>query len=640
MAKRKSAQAVYDERSIRVMKGLEGVRKRPSMYIGDIGPDGFNHLVMEILDNSVDEAVAGYAKHIRITFHDDGSVTVEDDGRGVPVGMHPTEKKPTVDVVMTMLHAGGKFGGSDSPFKTSGGLHGVGAAVVNALSEWMEVRVKRNKKQYYRRYVKSKPDAKKLKIEKRNLGKRDTGTTVTFMPDKSIFAKGVEFSQSFIVRRLRELAYLNAGVEFTLDWRGSVTVFKSEGGLQEYVEYLANGKMILHEPVCVSCEDLDGCSVDMAFAYDAAYDSEVHSFANNIPTIEGGVHHNAALDALCKVIATLSASMRDFKKSAGEPNKSDVMEGLNLVVSVRVAEPQFGGQTKTKLGNNELRAPLGTWMQEKIEKYLRSKRDIAKVVITKVVEAMMARDAARKAKSLTRKKSAVETLTLPGKLADCTSKDPELCEIYIVEGDSAGGTAKQARDKLFQAVLPIKGKVLNVNKATIGKVLGNAEIGTLITALNVRVTQREVYLDELRYHKIVICADADPDGGHITCLLLALFYKYMRRLIEQGHLYICELPLYRVLYRGKSHYLKDDDALADFRDEHPGKMEVSRFKGLGEMNDEQLQETAMDPKTRQLRMIHIEDAKDAAEMLECLMGSDVEGRKKFVHENIEFEDEE
>jgi len=434
MSKAKSNRGVYDENSIRVMKGLDGVRKRPSMYIGDIGPDGFNHLVMEIIDNSVDEAVAGFAKRIKTTYHKDGSITVEDDGRGIPVGKHPTEKIPTVDVVMTMLHAGGKFGGADSPFKTSGGLHGVGAAVVNALSEWMEVRVKRDRKQFYRRYVNGKPNAKTLKIEKRNLGKRDTGTIVTFMPDKSIFAKGVEFSEGTITRRLRELAFLNAGVEFTLDWYGKTTIFKSEGGLREYVEYLANGKKMAHNPIRISCDDLDGCSVDLAFVYDEAYDSEVRSFANNIPTIEGGVHHNAALDSLCKVIANLSSSMRDIKKGVAEPNKGDVMEGLNLIVSVRVAEPQFGGQTKTKLGNNELRTPLGMWMQEALEKQFRSKRDIAKIVITKVIEAMAARDAARKAKSLTRKKSVIETLTLPGKLSDCTSKDPELCEIYIVEG--------------------------------------------------------------------------------------------------------------------------------------------------------------------------------------------------------------
>lgn len=634
---------IYNEHSITVMKGLDGVRKRPAMYIGDTGEDGFNHLVVEVLDNSVDEAVAGHCKHITVTFHEDGSVTVEDDGRGIPVKKHPTEKIPTVDVVMTMLHAGGKFGGLNSAFKVSGGLHGVGAAVVNALSEWMEVRVCRGGSEYLRRYEEGKPTRARLEVVRKGLGKRKTGTTVTFKPDLKYF-RNASFSKPAIVRRMRELAYLNAGLELTLVWNvdgaNETQAFKSDGGLTEYVHYLVDGKTTLHDVVRLHHADIEGCSVDVAFVYDGGFDSSVHSFCNNIRTSEGGVHENAALDALTKVVTTVAQSSGLMRKLGDDfqPNKSDIKEGLTIVVSVMVPEPQFGGQTKTKLGNTELRGPLGDWMQKAFEKALKANKEVAKALTNKVIDAMKARDAARRAKALSRKKSSIDT-SLPGKLADCSSRNPELCELYVVEGDSAGGTAKQARDK-FQAVLPLKGKVLNAHKTSLNKALSNKEIGTLISALGVRVTPREAYLDDLRYHKVIICTDADPDGGHITCLLLTLFHTCMKSLIEEGHLYICELPLYRVLHRGKVHYIKDDDELAEFRKAHPGKLELSRFKGLGEMNEDQLEETAMAPATRRLRLVHIEDAIEAVQMLDCLMGSEVAERKKFLLDALRFTDEE
>ena len=636
---------VYNEHSIKVYAGLSGVQKRPSMYIGDTGVDGFNHLVVEMLDNSVDEAVAGHCKHITVSFHADGSVTVEDDGRGIPVKKHPTEKIPTVDVVMTMLHAGGKFGGPDSAFKVSGGLHGVGAAVVNALSEWVNVRVRRGGSEYLRRYEDGKPTCARLKVVRKGLGKRTTGTTVTFKPNLKYF-RNVSFSKPAIVRRMRELAYLNAGLELTLVWNvddiDETQTFKSDGGLVEYVQYLVDGKTPLHDPMHLHNADVAGCAVDVAFIYDTAFDSSVHSFCNNIRTSEGGVHENAALDALTKVVTTVAQSSGLMRKLGDnfQPNKSDIKEGLTLVVSVMVSEPQFGGQTKTKLGNTELRGPLGGWMQKAFEQALKSNREVAKALSSKVIDAMKARDIARKAKALSRKKASIETLTLPGKLADCSSRNPELCELYIVEGDSAGGTAKQARDKAFQAVLPLKGKVLNTHRASFSKALANVEIGTLISALGVRVTPREAYLDDLRYHKVIICTDADPDGGHITCLLLTLFHTCMKSIIEEGHLYICELPLYRVTYRSKTYYIKNDDELAEFRKAYPGKLELSRFKGLGEMNDDQLEETAMAPASRQLRLVLIEDAVEAMRMLDCLMGSEVTERKKFLLDALKFTDEE
>ena len=632
----------YDPSDIKVLKGLEGVRKRPAMYIGDTDQGGFHHLLYEVVDNSLDEAVAGFCDKMRVAVSRDGVVTVEDNGRGIPVKNHPVEKVPTVDVVMTILHAGGKFGGSDSKYRTSGGLHGVGVSVVNALSEWLEVTVKRHGKKWHRRYECGIPTKKKLDVVDSGLSRKETGTCVRFVPDGEIFKGNVEFSRGTVVRRLRELAFLNPGLEITLDWEDDEgeesEVFESTGGLVEYVRYLANGKTLLHSPVSMESKDVVGCEAELAFVYDSAYEGAVVSFANNINTAEGGVHQEAALYSLCQAITGVAESKGMLKGLDFTPNKSDIAEGLTMVVSVRVPEPQFGGQTKTRLTNADLRVAFGEWMQKSMERALASDKALALEIASKIVDAMKSRDAAKKAKNLSRRKSVLASLTLPGKLADCTSKDPQLCELAIVEGNSAGGSAIEARDRQFQAVLPLRGKILNVTRTTLNKALENKELGTLISALGVTVTPREVLLDDLRYHKVVLMADADPDGSHIICLLLAFFYKHMRRLIEEGHLYVCDLPLYRVTLRGKSQYLKDDKALEDFRRQYKGqKIEVSRFKGLGEMDADELAETAMNPKTRRIKRVHIEDEREASRMLECLMGGDIAGRKQFLSKALRFE---
>jgi len=632
----------YDESAIKVLKGLAGVRKRPAMYIGDTDTAGYHHLVQEVVDNSIDEAVAGFCDKISVIFHREGHVTVEDNGRGIPVKNHPTEKIPTIDVVMTMLHAGGKFGGADSLYRTSGGLHGVGVSVVNALSEWMEVAVSRDGKKWGRRYERGVPTKDKLDVLDKKIPDKQTGTMVSFLPDKQIFRGKQSFSQSTVTRRLRELSFLNTGLEITLNWEDEdgveTQVFKSTGGLTEYVKYLINGKTALHTPLRFHVAGIEDCEIDLAFIYDTGFDSTVCSFANNIHTIDGGVHQEAALYSLSQAFSKVAESSGLLKGLSFSPNKSDISEGLTLVVSVRVPEPQFGGQTKTKLSNVNLRNPFGEWIQQSIEKALQEDKKLAVEIASKIVDAMKSRDAARKAKNLSRKKSVLASTALPGKLADCSSKDPELSEIFIVEGDSAGGSSIEARDRQFQAVLPLRGKVLNVSKTTLNKALENREIGTLISALGVTVTPREVILDGLRYHKIIICTDADPDGGHITCLLLALFHKHMHKLISEGHLYVCDLPLFRVTYRGKSQYLKDDLALDKFRKQYPNqKIEVSRFKGLGEMDVEELAETAMNPKTRILKRVHIEDEHEAGELLQRLMGGDIVGRKEFLAKALRFE---
>jgi len=628
----------YNPSSIKVLKGLDGVRKRPAMYIGSVDVDGYHHLIWEIVDNSIDEAIAGHCSTIRITIDsDEQTVTVEDNGRGIPTKTHPTEKIPTVDVVMTILHAGGKF--DHEGYKVSGGLHGVGASVVNALSDWMEVSVRRQGKLYFRRYEKAEPTTAKLKVTKSKRG--GTGTKIQFKPNHSVFV-GCKFEKARVLRRMRELAFLNQGLKITLDWKEggkvSQSVFQSQKGLDEYVDYLVNGRQKLHDIIRIKGKNVAGCEVDIAFVFDEKYESSVHSFCNNIATREGGVHHNAALDSLCKVVADLAEQQNLLKDVKIAVNKADVMEGLNMVISVLVPDPQFGGQTKTKLGNRDLRGPLGAWFYKQMGKEISKNKTTAKTIATKIVEAMKARDAARKAKTLSRKKSLVGSLGLPGKLADCSSREPHLCEIYIVEGDSAGGTAKDARDRDFQAVLPLRGKVLNVSKASLNRTLENKEIGTLISALGVNLTDHDVDLSSLRYHKIILMADADPDGGHICCLLLAFFHRYMSKLIKAGHLYVCDLPLYAVKHRGKTRYLKDDSALEEFRKQHKdAKMEVSRFKGLGEMDVDELEETAMDLSTRRLKQVFIGDDIESKMTLEALMGASVKGRKEFLATELNFE---
>lgn len=640
------AQEKYDEHSIKVLKGLDGVRKRPAMYIGDTGTNGYHHLVYELIDNATDEAVSGDATSISLVFHKDGSVSVSDNGRGIPTKDHPTEKIPTIDVVFLILHAGGKFDNTEAgaAFKTSSGTHGVGASVVNALSEWLEVKVRREGKECFRRYEKGVPTQTKLQVTTRDLSRKDTGTTVRFMADKSIFKTVSSYNRGTINKRLRELAYLNKGVEYKVTWElekgDEVETFLSQRGIIEYIEFLSKAKKLLHSPIYVRGEEIAKCNVEMAFVYDIGFDSNTFSYANNVHTLEDGVHMNAALDALSKVLANIADSsgmMKDLDNLS--ICKSDVQEGLNLIVSVMLPEPQYEGQTKGKLNNEEIRKPLGDFFIEALTKELKKDRETGKLLAGKIVESIKRRDAAQKAKKLVSKKSNIDNALLSGKLSDCTSNEVEKCELFIVEGDSAGGTAKDARERTTQAVLPLKGKVMNVSRKNLNTALGNTEIASIISAIGVGVSHGECDLTRLKYHKIIISADADDDGAHICCLLFSLFYNLMRKLIEDGHLYVSDLPLYRVAMSGKTHYLKDDKALDDFKTKHPNnKMEISRFKGLGEMDVDSFSELAMKPATRSLKQITLGDCKAADEMLENLMGTEVAGRKEFLMEHLNFRD--
>ena len=634
----------YDDDSIKVLKGLEGVRKRPAMYIGDTSVKGFHHLVWEILDNANDEAVSGEAKKIGLTFHVDGSVTVSDDGRGMPVNEHSTEKIPTIDVIFTILHAGGKFNNTDenSAFKTSSGTHGVGASVVNALSTKLFVNVKREGKEVRREYKNGEPTEKKLEVLQRGLSRKETGTTVRFYPDKKIFKDVEGFDKDTIVKRLEELSYLNAGVEYTLTWEiqggePEVKVFKSERGLQEYLEHLTKNKKLTHKPIYVKGENIGGCAVELVFCYEEKYDTSLHSFANNVCTHDHGVHMNAALDSIVKVVSSIADSAGLLKNLNLTLCKSDAQEGLSLIISVMVPEPQYEGQTKGKLNNEEIRKPIGDWLIEVLTKELKKDKDAAKVISNKIVDTMKANDAAKKVKKL--QKSGAGNSLLAGKLSDCLSKDSDRTELYIVEGDSAGGTAKDSRDRRFQAVLPLKGKILNVSKSTLNAALENKEIASIVSALGVKIQHSECSLENLRYNKIIISTDADSDGLHICCLLFSLFYKFMRKLIEEGHLYVCDLPLFRVAMSNKIYYLKDDKALEEFKKKHGNKkMEISRFKGLGEMDVESFSELAMKQETRHLKQITIKDTEKADEMLEKLMGEGAAGRKEYLMTHLNFKD--
>jgi DNA gyrase subunit B len=525
----------------------------------------------------------------------------------------------------------------------SGGLHGVGASVVNALSSWVKVTIKRDGCVWLREYNEGVPTATSL-ANTGSCPKKETGTTVQFMPDKKYFRDAV-FDDVRVRRRLRELSFLNPGLKIDLKWSdGATDSFHSEGGLKEYVSYLLGKKTKLCEPVCFT-EKTDQFEAFCAFVYDSGFDETTLSFANNINTVEGGVHLNAALDSLCKELTTVADNAGLFKNLGDlKPLKSDVCEGLTLVVSVRVPEPSFGGQTKTKLANDELRKSMGDWFAGKFSEIFAKDKSIAKAIAAKLVDSMKARDAARKAKNLSRKKSVLESLSLPGKLSDCSSKDPTLNELFIVEGDSAGGTAIMSRNRTFQAVLPLRGKVLNVQKTTLNKALGNNEIASLIAALGVGVTEREAYIDDLRYHKVIIATDADQDGGHILCLLLSFFFRYMKKMIEEGHVYICEPPLYRVRIGSDSRYLKNDDALIEFREKNEGKkIEVSRFKGLGEMDVTEFAETAMEPSSRNIRRVYMEDECAVALMLNTLMGDgkeNLDARKEFLSKRLSFGDSE
>ena len=621
----------YDASQIQVLEGLEAVRKRPGMYIGSTSSRGLHHLVYEIVDNSIDEALAGYCKNIKVYIHKDNSVTVVDDGRGMPVGIHPKMGKPTVEVIMTVLHAGGKFGGGG--YKVSGGLHGVGASVVNALSELCEVIVTRDGyvwKQSYKR------GAVLTGLEK--IGEAEgSGTKVHFKPDHEIFEE-TEYDFEILSQRLRELAFLNKGINITLiDEREDEVkeeVYHYEGGIKSFVSYLNRNKEVLHdEPIYV--EGLkDGIAVEVSLQYHDGFNENIFTFANNIDTVEGGTHLAGFKTALTRVMNDYGRRFGHLKESDKNLSGDDIREGLTAVVSVKISEPQFEGQTKTKLGNSEVRSAVDSISGEGISTFLEENPEVGKIIIEKALLASRAREAARRARELTRK-SVLERSSLPGKLADCSSKDPKECEIYIVEGDSAGGSAKQGRDRKFQAILPLRGKIMNVEKQRLDKILGSDTIRSMVTAIGAGIGP-EFDIEKIRYDRIIIMTDADVDGAHIRTLLLTFFYRYMRDLVEQGHVYIAQPPLYKISKGKQERYAYSDAAADEIIEEFGGKdssVNVQRYKGLGEMNAGQLWETTMDPESRILLRADIEDAMVADEIFTILMGDKVEPRREFIQKN-------
>lgn len=621
----------YDASQIQVLEGLEAVRKRPGMYIGSTSSRGLHHLVYEIVDNSIDEALAGYCKNIKVYIHKDNSITVIDDGRGMPVGIHPKMGRPTVEVIMTVLHAGGKFGGGG--YKVSGGLHGVGASVVNALSELCEVIVTRDGyvwKQSYKR------GAVRTDLEK--IGEAEgSGTKVHFKPDAEIFEE-TEYDFEILSQRLRELAFLNKGINITLiDEREEEIKEESyhyEGGIKSFVSYLNRNKEVLHDdPIYV--EGLkDGISVEVSLQYHDGFNENIFTFANNIDTVEGGTHLAGFKTALTRVMNDYARRFGHLKDSDKNLSGDDIREGLTAVVSVKISEPQFEGQTKTKLGNSEARSAVDSISGEGISTFLEENPEVGKVIIEKALLASRAREAARRARELTRK-SVLERSSLPGKLADCSSKDPKECEIYIVEGDSAGGSAKQGRDRKFQAILPLRGKIMNVEKQRLDKILGSDTIRSIVTALGAGIGP-EFDIEKIRYNRIIIMTDADVDGAHIRTLLLTFFYRYMRDLVEQGHVYIAQPPLYKISKGKQERYAYSDSAADEIIAEFGGKdssVNVQRYKGLGEMNAGQLWETTMDPESRVLLRADIEDAMAADEIFTILMGDKVEPRREFIQKN-------
>ncbi|SUY44818.1 DNA gyrase subunit B [Clostridium putrefaciens] len=621
--------SIYEASQIQVLEGLEAVRKRPGMYIGSTSIRGLHHLVYEIVDNSIDEALAGYCTHIEVVINEDNSVTVSDDGRGMPVGMHPKMGKPAVEVIMTILHAGGKFGGGG--YKVSGGLHGVGASVVNALSEVCEVTVKREgfiwKQSFGRGLAKSS-------LEK--IGETDeTGTMVYFKPDPLIFEE-IDFDFDILSKRLREVAFLNKGIKLSFEDKriDKKDQYQYEGGIKSFVSYLNRNKQALHpEPIYVEGAK-DDYIVEIALQYNDGYTENIFSFANNIDTVEGGTHLIGFKSALTRVFNDYARKFGLLKEADKNLSGDDIREGLTAVVSVKLTDPQFEGQTKTKLGNSEVRSIVDSIMGEGVSTYLEENPLVGKIVIEKGLLAARAREAARKARELTRK-SVLERTSLPGKLADCSSKDPLECEIYIVEGDSAGGSAKQGRNRRFQAILPLRGKILNVEKQRLDKILNSESIRSMITAFGAGIGD-EFDLEKRRYNRIIIMTDADVDGAHIRTLLLTFFYRYMRGLVDEGHVYIAQPPLFKVTKQKKDYYAYSDKELNDILTELGGKdnsISIQRYKGLGEMNAEQLWDTTMDPEKRILLKATVEDAMAADEIFTILMGDKVEPRREFIQEN-------
>lgn len=617
--------STYDAGQIQVLEGLEAVRKRPSMYIGSTCVRGLHHLVYEVVDNSIDEALAGYCDRVRITLRGDGVVVVDDNGRGIPVDIHPKEKKSALEVVMTILHAGGKFGGEG--YKVSGGLHGVGVSVVNALSEWMEAEVRRDGKVYFQRYHQGKPE-EPVKV----IGEADTtGTRITFKPDAEIF-ETTEFSYDILVHRLRELAFLNRGVRIEIhdEAGGHEAIFQYQGGLEAFVEHLNKSKDPIHKDVIYLHKQIEDNDIEIAIQYNDSYVESVFSFANNIPTHEGGTHLSGFRSALTRSLNDYARKMNLIKESEASLSGDDVREGLTAIVSVKLRFPQFEGQTKTKLGNSEMRGLVESVSNEGLAEFLAENPSTAKKIVEKCLLAARARDAARKAKELTRRKSALEVSALPGKLADCSFKESELCELFIVEGDSAGGSAKSGRDRRFQAILPLKGKILNVEKARLDRILVNDEIRAMITAIGTGIGE-DFDLSRLRYHKIIIMTDADVDGAHIRTLLLTFFYRFMIPLIENGHVYIAQPPLYQVKKDRNATYCYSDQELeAKLNEVGRQGVVIQRYKGLGEMNADQLGDTTMNPDSRTLLRVNLDDAIAADEIFSILMGDKVEPRRDFI----------
>jgi len=626
-------QSSYDETQIQVLEGLEAVRKRPGMYIGTTGSRGLHHLVWEIVDNSIDEALNGFCDHIQVIIHIDNSVTVIDNGRGIPTGIHPKLGKSAVEVALTVLHAGGKFGGEG--YKVSGGLHGVGVSVVNALSEWLEVIVKQKGEIFKQRYTRGVPINDLEVIGKTN----ETGTTVTFKPDYEIFTETLEFDYDTLQNRLRELAFLNKGITIDLIDERTDTKQKYyyEGGIISFVEYLNQNRETLHEKPIYFYGVKEDIIIEIALQYNDSYSSNIISFANNIHTHEGGTHEFGFKTALTRVINDYARKNNLLKENEQNLSGDDVREGLTAIISIKIQNPQFEGQTKTKLGNSEVKGIIENIFGEKFSDYLEENPSIAKKIIEKGVLAARAREAARKARELTRRKNALEVSSLPGKLADCSSRDAAISELYLVEGDSAGGSAKQGRDRNFQAILPLRGKIINVEKARLDKILSNNEIRTIITALGTGIGD-DFDLSKARYHKIIIMTDADVDGAHIRTLLLTFFFRYMRQLIEAGYVYIAQPPLYKVQQGKVIRYAYNEKQLKTVIDELDKKSEpiIQRYKGLGEMNPTQLWETTMNPEVRTLLKVELQDAIDADLIFETLMGDRVEPRREFIQEHAKY----
>ena len=624
----------YGASQIQVLEGLEAVRQRPGMYIGSTGTKGLHHLVYEIVDNSVDEALAGYCKNIKITIQKDNSIKVEDDGRGMPVDKHPKMGIPAVEVIHTVLHAGGKFGGGG--YKVSGGLHGVGASVVNALSTRMEVEIKRNGKIYMLAFEKGKTVEKLHEIGE----SKKTGSTTIFWPDPDIFDE-TEFDYSTLQHRFREMAFLNKGVNITLKderEKGKKDVFHYEGGIKEFVKHININKEIIHPDIIyfeVSEKDRE---VEISMQYTDKYNEMIQAYANNIATPEGGYHLSGFKSALTRVFNDYARKNKFLKENEDNLAGEDIREGLTAIVSVKLTNPQFEGQTKTKLGNSEMKGFVETATNEYLTAFLEQNPNQSKSILEKCIKAKNAREAARKARDLTRRKSALDSMSLPGKLADCSEKDPKLSEIFLVEGDSAGGSAKQGRDRIRQAILPLRGKILNVEKARLDKILNSDEIKNMITAFGCGIGH-DFDIEKLRYHKIIIMTDADVDGAHIRTLLLTFFYRYMTPLIENGHVYAAQPPLFKTVKQRKTYYTyseKEQDRLMEQLNEQPGKAEIQRYKGLGEMDFHQLWETTMDYNHRTLIQITLDDATAADEIFTTLMGDKVPPRKKFIEENAKY----